>query len=398
MDFKIFSLNCWGIPIISKDRNARFKAISEALSTSAYDVVCLQEVWAESDFILIKEKVETSLRYSHYFYSGVIGSGICVFSKYPILDVFFHQWTVNGYVHKIQHADWFGGKGIGFCKLLVDGFNINIYSAHLHAEYNRLNDEYQCHRVQQAYDTAQFIQQTSGLADLIVLAGDLNTEPEDLAYRIIVHLTGLKDSFLEVKEDSKEIHKIGTNESFYNSYADKKAIRSGDAGKRIDYIMYGCPKNPNIKITTKKYCQPLPRRVPEKSFSYSDHEAITATLQIEKGLDEIEELDRDTCTAILEECILISNTALRNLRTKRFGYWILTCLLFLILVSSTPFNAPDGYNYLVHFGRLLVTLLMAYLFFMGSLWYKMEFHGILAGKLAMEVGLNRFKDNRMKNF
>lgn len=53
----------------------------------------------------------------------------------------------------------------------------------LHAEYNRSSDDYQAHRVLQAYDTAQFILLTSGSADLIVLAGDLNTEPGDLAYR-----------------------------------------------------------------------------------------------------------------------------------------------------------------------------------------------------------------------
>lgn len=53
----------------------------------------------------------------------------------------------------------------------------------LHAEYNRNCDEYLAHRVLQAYDTAQFIQLTSGKADLVVLAGDLNTEPGDLAYR-----------------------------------------------------------------------------------------------------------------------------------------------------------------------------------------------------------------------
>ena len=35
----------------------------------------------------------------------------------------------------------------------------------------------------QAYDTAQFIKLTSGNCDLVILAGDLNTEPDDLAYR-----------------------------------------------------------------------------------------------------------------------------------------------------------------------------------------------------------------------
>lgn len=60
---------------------------------------------------------------------------------------------------------------------------IIVHFLQLHAEYDRDCDEYQAHRVLQAFDTAQFIQLTSMGADLIVLAGDLNTEPDDLAYR-----------------------------------------------------------------------------------------------------------------------------------------------------------------------------------------------------------------------
>lgn len=56
---------------------------------------------------------------------------MCVFSKYPLHDVFFHQWPVNGYVHKLQHGDWFGGKGVGLCRIRVMDYNINIYSAHV---------------------------------------------------------------------------------------------------------------------------------------------------------------------------------------------------------------------------------------------------------------------------
>lgn len=64
-------------------------------------------------------------------YSGVFGSGICIFSRYTIENVFFHQWPLNGYVHKLHHGDWFGGKGIGLCRVKCKGININIYSAHV---------------------------------------------------------------------------------------------------------------------------------------------------------------------------------------------------------------------------------------------------------------------------
>lgn len=61
----------------------------------------------------------------------------------------FHAWSVNGYVHRIHHGkhfenipksfinidfdsgDWFGGKGVGLCKILVNNHPVNVYIAHV---------------------------------------------------------------------------------------------------------------------------------------------------------------------------------------------------------------------------------------------------------------------------
>lgn len=44
------------------------QAIAEFLATSQYDIVCLQEVWTDGDYNLIKEKAKGTLPFSHYFY------------------------------------------------------------------------------------------------------------------------------------------------------------------------------------------------------------------------------------------------------------------------------------------------------------------------------------------
>lgn len=74
--------------------------------------------------------------YLHYFLSGVYGSGLCILSKYPITTTLFHVWAINGYIHRIQHGDWFGGKGVGLCKLSVHGYTVNFYIAHVRPESN----------------------------------------------------------------------------------------------------------------------------------------------------------------------------------------------------------------------------------------------------------------------
>lgn len=61
----------------------------------------------------------------------MIGSGLCIFSKYPIAETFQRRYSLNGYPHKIKHGDWFGGKAVGLAQLLVDEFRVNVYVTHV---------------------------------------------------------------------------------------------------------------------------------------------------------------------------------------------------------------------------------------------------------------------------
>lgn len=72
---------------------------------------------------------------------------------------------------------------------------------------------------------------TKGGADAVILGGDLNTEPQDLAYKIICGIAGLSDAC--GKNDGQ-----GTNECAKNSYTDLRVARKMPQGKRIDHILY----------------------------------------------------------------------------------------------------------------------------------------------------------------
>jgi sphingomyelin phosphodiesterase 2 len=43
-------------------------AIAEELALGKYDIVCLQEVWSENDYVDIKKLTNRVLPYCHYFY------------------------------------------------------------------------------------------------------------------------------------------------------------------------------------------------------------------------------------------------------------------------------------------------------------------------------------------
>lgn len=374
------------------------------LASNQFDVVCLQEVWTKKDFDLIKEKVADVLAYSHYFYSGVTGSGICILSKHPIEETFFHQWSVNGYIHKFHHGDWWAGKGVGLCRLKVrDGTNnyyVNVYSTHLHAEYNRASDDYQAHRVLQAYDTAQFIMLTSGSADFTVLAGDLNTEPGDLAYRVLLTIPGFTDAYMQAGNLSQELY--ATCESYKNSFTPAHLIKEKILGKRIDYVMYH--QGSKVEVDLKSYCLPLPERIPKQSYSYSDHEGILVELSIKRTTKSDNNcFDKAAKKEVLKEGIDICDESLKSIYKTKVLYWLGVFLLLVFLIISFIVPAViqtdffTSYPVVITLVRAILSLLLLFCFLMATMWSRIEMHGVLAGKLAMEVSLKTIKHCDCKN-
>ncbi|CAL8135985.1 unnamed protein product [Orchesella dallaii] len=388
MDITVVTLNCWGIRFVSKDRVARMAAIAEELATGKYDFVCLQEVWTTEDYERIKTRTGDALPYSHYFFSGVIGAGICIFSKSPIKSAFFHQWAVNGYIHKIQHGDWFGGKGIGMVEVDHRGLTINLYTTHLHAEYDRTNDEYLAHRVTQAFDTAQFISVTSKHADVVIVGGDLNTEPGDLAYRLIVHTAQLRDACNEVSLESSAKEVMNTCETATNSYSSPNSLKLNPFGKRIDYIAYKGGSNVNVSALS---CETSwPDRVPGQPFSFSDHEAVVTKLRVSKSDANVKSLvSNDAKRETLEESIEVCDHALSHLQTSKNMYILLSLAMFVLLSMTANLELTGYLSPLIPMLRAVILFIFFFGIFMSVIWHRMEVHGILSGKLGMLIELGR---------
>ncbi|NXF32453.1 NSMA phosphodiesterase, partial [Nyctibius bracteatus] len=198
LQLRVFDLNCWAIRYLSKRRQERVRLIGDMLRREGFDLVLLQEVWSEQDYSDLQAKLGGCYPFSHYFRSGVIGSGLCVFSRFPILDTLLYQYSLNGYPYMLQHGDWFCGKSVG---LVVPAWGVTApllpASCQLHAEYRREKDAYLPHRLVQAWELAQFIRHTSKAADVVLLGGDLNMHPEDVGIRLLRGWTGLRDAFTE---------------------------------------------------------------------------------------------------------------------------------------------------------------------------------------------------------
>ncbi|KAJ8265761.1 hypothetical protein COCON_G00148600 [Conger conger] len=274
---RIFSLNCWGIRYLSQHCVQRYEMIGELLSREEHDLALLQEVWSEKDFLFLKKTLASTHPHSHYFKSGVIGSGLAVFSRHRIHDAFLYRFSLNGYPYMLHHGDWFGGKAVGMVIVNICGLTAHVYVTHLHAEYCREKDGYLPHRVVQAWELQQFVRHTSRGADVVILGGDLNMHPQDLGNRLVRAYTGLRDCYTDT--DKFDGCDEGVTLIADNPFTNKKELIPFEKGIRIDYILFKGSKTVRVKcesLTTTK------GSFPGKPFPFSDHEALSAELLVER--------------------------------------------------------------------------------------------------------------------
>ncbi|PAV84270.1 hypothetical protein WR25_16859 isoform F [Diploscapter pachys] len=134
LELRVLTLNMWCLPqpwpVGSKDRKHRLKRLAEALLIEEYDIVGLQEIWKEGDYLDLVDQLKDVYKFHHYFHSGWTGSGVCILSRHPIVSTLTHRfilffsssvpnvqikmyvfrYSLNGFAHHVHRGDWFGGK------------------------------------------------------------------------------------------------------------------------------------------------------------------------------------------------------------------------------------------------------------------------------------------------
>ena len=193
-------------------------------------------------------------------------------------------------------------------------------------------------RVVHGVESAQWIKLSSSSADLTVYAGDFNTEPKDIPYKIVRHVTPLRDAWIE----ANGVEGGESSETAGNSYTARSALKECPAGKRIDYIMYN--SGPNVTAQTLYCALPLPDRIPGKTISFSDHEGVAARIRIKRREDNFV-TSRDFVrqqslvepglkTACVQEAMAILRTSLKDVRLARILYLLGALLCFVLLIGA----------------------------------------------------------------
>ncbi|KAF9913152.1 phospholipase C type enzyme [Linnemannia zychae] len=254
----VLTLNCWGLKFIAKDRQDRLRAIGRYLADPArgYDIVGLQEVWVEDDYLQIKELVKDNLPYTKTWHSGALGSsGLVILSKFPIVSTTHRRFALNGDPFKIFHGDWYVGKCVVSATIVHPTCGeIEVFNTHLHAGYDPVGtpDSYLGCRVGEAWEMASLVKAATSQGRHVISVGDYNSAPNSLVIQLLKRQGGLTDSWDKMHPEPNPIPSGLTPEQGVaimgvtcdtplNSWAGHhwlNYLTNDPIGERLDYVFF----------------------------------------------------------------------------------------------------------------------------------------------------------------
>ncbi|KAK9868659.1 hypothetical protein WJX84_005275 [Apatococcus fuscideae] len=279
MELQIFTLNCWGLWLVAKQRARRLRLIGEALQRSSADVVHLQEVWCRHDAdLILAEAAKGQLKHGHHFIAGHFGSGLVTLSRFPLKQARFIQFTAAGDPLSLK-GDFFAGKGVGWTQLETPAGLIDTFNTHLSANYRQSwqdAPDLGCRialdgnsgvRILQMQQLATFVNGAAhpeGVA--VVVAGDLNNPPDSL------HMCLMQDLLPDLRDSWAVANPKDPGPTANDSQNTYSTAGAGKSPTRIDYVW------------ASSACQVLSAEITMKAaaadLSFSDHFGVSVRLQL----------------------------------------------------------------------------------------------------------------------
>ncbi len=174
---RVVTWNVWGLRWISPRRAERIAALAREVAALRPDVVGFQEAFVAKDRATLAEALRPlGLEHTRYYPSGLAGSGLFLASRYPIESEGFIRFAKNGRPERVDHGDWWAGKGLSLATVtLPGGVRLYLGNTHLHAGYR--GNPYLDTRVAQAGQLVPWAQRVRATGCPALWMGDWNNTP-----------------------------------------------------------------------------------------------------------------------------------------------------------------------------------------------------------------------------
>ena len=270
MQLRLLTLNVWGLPWpVSRMPETRMRVIASELPALELDAVSFQEVWTPGEReILIDGGRKAGLEHA-WFRSGLLyNSGLLVLSRWPIRETRFTHYALGGLPQRLQHMDYYGGKGFSQSVIETPAGDFELFTSHLQATYGNVGhaDEYLSHRVAQMVELALAIATSERP---VALLGDLNARPYHDEMSVLRGATGLTDVAIALGREPA---------AWIPSPA--HGPRSGRHHKRIDHTLGRAGITLGIRPVEWKRTLDGEFTLGGERFELSDHPGILAELDL----------------------------------------------------------------------------------------------------------------------
>ena len=272
MRFRAATLNAWAFPEPFGHRvDSRMRAIGDGLEALDVDAIAFQELWtAESRDILVRAGRRVGLDHSWQSRAAIGGSGLLVLSRHPIESIRFETFSLPARPPRLDHPDYYGGKGFVRARLRTPEGIVNLIDTHLHARYgNDVSHESRAYRIGQIVQLAMEPLRTN---EPLIVVGDFNIRPSDPEYRVLQGLTGLRDAAAESDTPQPSI----TRSNPYRSHSSKP-------DRRIDFIFVRDGVQGRIRSQTTRMVFDEIFPIAGEKNSYSDHAGVWAEFVLESA-------------------------------------------------------------------------------------------------------------------
>ena len=189
-------------------------------------------------------------------------------------------------------------------------------------------------RAAQALEASEWIRKTSRGCDVAVYAGDLNTQCGDLPWKILTVLGDLKD-------DSSQFQ-VTSYGAKTNSYTTE-----GSKAVQIDHVLIKGRRRRGLlwSAQTNSMWNPMPAKIPGKTLSFSDHEAVAAEINITPTLPHEIGADDKTSGADDDDKKKVLNETLELLvRESRSAWWTQVGIVGLAFVILAIFLTGPSFS------------------------------------------------------
>jgi sphingomyelin phosphodiesterase 2 len=269
---RILTLNTWGLPApLSHLPETRMAEIGRRVRALDVDVAAFQEVWTRGCRRALRAACQSAgLVHAWTNHVAFGGSGLLVLSRLPIGSAHFERFSVRGYPERVDHGDYYGGKGFLRISLEHPAGPISLVTTHLHARYaSDVEHAYVPQRI------AQIVQLTSAIwssEEPTLAVGDFNCLESDVEHRVACGLASLRDVAVEL--DQRQPTALHTN-----------PFRGGSRhrDRRIDYVF--ARDGVHARIAPRRIQRVLDEvfTLDGRDASVSDHAGLLAELDILPG-------------------------------------------------------------------------------------------------------------------